>query len=110
MEPQAIASTRPPAAGTSTTTLVEDMDLAGPSTSKAQGNMPTASQPEAFERTTSEDDWHTVLTLRQKKQQARAKKQGRRDPKKRRQKKLNQDHDEERGSSSRRFQRTTLRL
>ncbi|KAH7943512.1 hypothetical protein HPB52_009168 [Rhipicephalus sanguineus] len=80
MEPQAIASTRPPAAGTSTTTLVEDMDLAGPSTSKAQGNMPTASQPEAFERTTSEDDGHTVLTLRQKKQQARAKKQGQKRP------------------------------
>ncbi|KAH7963820.1 hypothetical protein HPB52_023143 [Rhipicephalus sanguineus] len=56
------------------------MDLAGPSTSKAQGNMPTASQPEAFERTTSEDDWHTVLTLRQKKQQARAKKQGQKRP------------------------------
>lgn len=59
------------------------MDLTGPSTSKTDGIKPTTTHCETIERTTTEDDWHTVLTLRQRKQQAREKKQGLRRPEER---------------------------
>ncbi|KAH8027552.1 hypothetical protein HPB51_007102 [Rhipicephalus microplus] len=76
MELHAISSTPPSAARTSSIMTVEDMDLATPPTSQGQGHNLTTRHTGTFERTTTEDDWHTILTLRQKKQQARERKQG----------------------------------
>ncbi|KAH7966304.1 hypothetical protein HPB49_015210 [Dermacentor silvarum] len=48
--------------GRSSATTEEDMDLTGPSTNKTDGIKPTTTQCETIERTTTEDDWHTLYT------------------------------------------------
>ncbi|KAL3195181.1 hypothetical protein MRX96_001855 [Rhipicephalus microplus] len=97
MELQTVSSTPPSAASTLSTTTVEDMDLGTPSTSQSQGHNLMTRHPGTFERTTTEDDYHTILTLRQKKNSKREKgNRGRRGPKKR-QRKLDREPHEEGG-------------
>ncbi|KAL3196321.1 hypothetical protein MRX96_001661 [Rhipicephalus microplus] len=55
-------------------------NLAAFPTSQRQGHNPTTRHPGTIERTTTEDYWRTVLTLRQKKQRARERKQGQKRP------------------------------
>ncbi|KAH7958566.1 hypothetical protein HPB49_002895 [Dermacentor silvarum] len=52
--------------GRSSATTEEDTDLTEHSTSKTDGIKPTTTHCETIERTTTEDDWHTVLTLRKR--------------------------------------------
>ncbi|KAH8031092.1 hypothetical protein HPB51_012780 [Rhipicephalus microplus] len=99
MEPNAISSTPPSTTSTSSITTVEDMDLSTHSTSQSKGHNLTTRHPGTFEKTMTEDDWHTVHTLRPKKNSKREKgNRSKRDPKKR-QRKLDRELDEEGGQA-----------